>query len=257
MRTSILRTAGSLILLLLYGWAVFAPAMEAEAPVQDLRVIAEASRTSFEAGRYADALPPTLTLHNARPANLIYLERLARIYGKLGRDGDEAETWERFLTSSPTPQDACPHVGNAYFRMGLLERSVEASARCRAFDPTDPDGNYYLARANLRGGHVREAREGAQALIAERPDHVDALLVLGLAHQREGNMVEARKALERGVGLEPAYAGFDTALGLIAEGQGRLDDARAHYARALALDPKDPEAPARLQRLSIAPPKRP
>jgi tetratricopeptide (TPR) repeat protein len=257
MRTAILRSAGSLVLLVFYGWAIFARPTDAGASPEDLQALAEYSRTSFEAGRYADALPPTLTLHDARPANLLYLKRLAGIYGKLERAGDEAAAWERFLASSPTPQEACPHLGDAYFRMGLIERSVDASARCQAFDPTDPDANYYLARAHLRGGRLREAREGAGTLVAERPDHVDALLILGLAFQREGNLAEARKALERGVQLEPGYVGFDTALGLIAEVEGRFGEAKAHYIRALALDPKDPDAPARLHRLSMTPPKTP
>jgi tetratricopeptide (TPR) repeat protein len=250
MRTSILRAAGSLLLLILYGWAVFTPRVEAGPPVEDLRGIADASRTSFQAGRYDAALGPTLVLHEAHPANLVYLERLAGIYGKLGRDKDEAAAWERWLASSPTPQDACPHIGNAYFRQGLIAQSVDAFTRCLAFDPADPDAQYYLARANLRRGHLREAREGAEALIAVRADHVDALLVLGLAHQREGHLPEARAVLERGLRLEPGYVDFDTALGLIAEAQGRLADARVHYGKALALTPQDPEARARLQRLA-------
>ena len=81
MPDSILKTVGSLALLLFYGWAIFTPRGDAGASADDLRALAEQSRTLYHAGRYADALAPTLALHDAHPANLVYLKQLATIYG--------------------------------------------------------------------------------------------------------------------------------------------------------------------------------
>ena len=167
-----------------------------------------------------------MTLHDAHPANLVYLEQLATIYGGLGRPREEAEAWESFVASSPTPQEACPDIGDAYFRLGLVDASMDAFERCLAFDPSDPDAIFHLARGHerrgelpraralyerglaivststdlqlglarldLREGRVRKARESAAAVIAGEPDNVDALLVVGLAISGKG--ISTRRA---------------------------------------------------------------
>lgn len=283
MRGSLLRTAGALAVLSFYGWAAFAARRDTGPSPDELRRLADESRTLFLAGRFADALPPTLTVHGAYPANLVYLKQLATIYGELDRPEQAAAAWEGFVASSPTPQEACPPIGNAYFRLGLMEKSVEAFERCLAFEPSDPDSVYYLARAHewrgnipraralyeqglamaadyhgmrlglagldLREGRLQQARESAAAVLRLEPNNVDALLIVGLAFQREGNLKGARAALERGSALAPEHDDFDTALGLVAEAQGRHDAARTHYTKALARNPTDKDAQARLARL--------
>jgi tetratricopeptide (TPR) repeat protein len=281
-----LRTIGSLALLVFYAWAIFMPRADASGSADELRALAERSRTLLQAGRHADALAPALTLREAHPANLVYLKQLATIYGQLGRSREEAEAWESFVASAPSPEEACPYIADAYVRQGLVKASVDAFERCLVFDPDNPDAmlslaraiergeppraralyerglaiapNYQdlrlgLARLDLREGRLREAREAAAIVIAGRPDDADALLVAGLAYQREGNLVEARKALERGTHLAPNDVDFVTALGLVAETQGRIDDARTYYAKAFALSPNDPDARTRLQRVSVQP----
>jgi hypothetical protein len=90
MRRSILRTVGSLALLLFYAWAIFTPRGDASASSADLRALAEQSRTLYRAGRYAEALAPTAALRDAHPANLVYLKQMARIYGQLGSSREAA-----------------------------------------------------------------------------------------------------------------------------------------------------------------------
>src|ERR1700694_1035448 len=155
MRASILRTVGSLALLLFYAWAIFMPRTEASASADDLRALAERSRTLLQAGRYADALAPALMLRDAHPANLVYLKQLATIYGQLGRSREEAEAWESFVASSTSPEEACQHIADAYVRQGLVKVSVAAFDRCLAFDPGNPDAMFYLARAIERGDQPR------------------------------------------------------------------------------------------------------
>jgi tetratricopeptide (TPR) repeat protein len=285
MRDPLLRLVGALLVLSFYAWAAFAPRRDSGPSPEELRLLAEESRTLYYAGRHADALAPTLTLHAAYPANLVYLKQLATIYGELGRSEPEAAAWESFVASSPTPQEACPQIGNAYYRLQLVDKSVDAFERCLAFEPSDPDGVFYLARAHewngnvprarmlyerglalaasyhgmrlglagldLREGRLQQARESAAVVLALEPENVDALLIVGLAYQREGNMDRARAALERGIRLAPDHDDFDTALGLVAEAQGRNDAAKTHYTTALARNPKDRDAQARLKRISV------
>ena len=124
---SILRTSGSVVLLLFYAWAMFPSPPDSTELADDVRELAEQSRALFQAGRYEEALAPALTLHGAHPANLVYLRDLAMIYKALGRSRDEADAWERFVAASPTPQEACPHLGDAYSTLGLVARVMRAS----------------------------------------------------------------------------------------------------------------------------------
>ena len=153
-----LRTIGSLALLVFYAWAIFMPRADASGSADELRALAERSRTLLQAGRHADALAPALTLREAHPANLVYLKQLATIYGQLGRSREEAEAWESFVASAPSPEEACPYIADAYVRQGLVKASVDAFERCLVFDPDNPDAMLSLARAIERANlhaHVR------------------------------------------------------------------------------------------------------
>ncbi len=247
----------------------------------------QAASAPYKAGRYGDALAPTLVLTRAFPGNHIYAEQLAVIYHHLDRPKDEAEAWEQFVRTSPAPFEACPQIVEAYRRQGLIPAAVDAANRCLAFAPDDPDmmygagraaewsgemeraGDLYrralaiapqymdvrtgLARVRLRAGDTSGALHAAQEVLARQPEDTDALFVAGMALLRLGRLSEARRQLERGLALAEAYPDLHLALGMVEQDDHHPDAARRQYQRALAIDPTREDVRDRLTRLDAAP----
>lgn len=259
--------------LAIFGWTLApranAPAARAgDAEVERLLVT---SREAFDARNWQAALAPTATLVERFPNQQVFAERLARIYNGLDEPADEAAAWERFLRVSPTPEDACPAVGEAYWRAGDHDKSLETSIRCRDFDPLNGELNYFLGRAYERAGKPKDARAAydealrvepphvdtrvalAGMLLREgqpkaaldvirvsvpvNPDNADVLLMVGIAYQRLGRRQEARSALEHAVRLSPAYADAHLVLGVLEFSEGHVAAARQRFETVSRLDP--------------------
>jgi len=269
-----IRVAGGLIVLAIYA-AVLRPASPhgtAESPVTSAQRWQTASREALEAGRYADALAPTLELTKALPNQHVYEQRLALIYQHLGRAVDEAAAWERMVTDSPTPIDACPALPEAYVKAtGYSEVALKAFERCVSFDPGNTDMLFYLGRAreragrvdgasaayreaasvnthdadsqiglarlDLRAGRNEQALKTAMMVLAANPAHADALLIAGVSAQRLGHATEARAYLQRALTAAERYADVHLALGILDFSEGHVVEARRHFERAVELEP--------------------
>jgi tetratricopeptide (TPR) repeat protein len=279
-----LRIVASAGVLALFYWSLFTGAAPAPAPVapvagltaEGTRSLAEETKALVRGGSYEKALDPARKLHEAYPANHIYIDQLATVYHYLKRPKEEAELWEEYLEKAPVPDEACPALGLAYRAQGLEDKARDAFSRCLDLDPSNPDFVLHLAlscersgggdkarelyerglalapdypdlrlglaRLDLRAGRVAQAEEAARRVLQRSPDNVDALLVAGLASLRGGSADEARVHLERGVRLSPDYTDLVLALAATSVRQGRVEEARREYARVLELDPGNGEA---------------
>jgi tetratricopeptide (TPR) repeat protein len=261
----------AVLLLGIFGWTLSPralPASEGDAEVEKLLAV---SREAFDKRNWDAALGPTTALVERFPNQQVFAERLARIYAGLDKAADEASAWELFLRVSPTPEDACPAVAEAYWRAGDPDKSLEASIRCRDFDPLSGELHYYLGRAYERAGRAADARASYEAALAVEPPHVDTrvalagmllregkprdaldvirvsvpvnpdnadvLLMAGIANQRLGQRAEARKALEKAAELSPAYADVHLVLGVLDFSEGHLAAARRRFETVSRLDP--------------------
>jgi tetratricopeptide (TPR) repeat protein len=245
-----------------------------------------ASSTLLNEGKYQDALQAMLKLHEAYPENHIYISKLADIYDRLGLYKEEAEMWEQFLDHAHRPLEACPQIGQAYWKQGVLKEkeAISAFERCLAFDPSNTDSIFYLAHAlemsgqfdragelyqrgltfdpkytDLRLGLARvwlqqdkleKAKESALGVLGGSPDNVDALLIAGLVDAKEGNLREAKKFLERGAKLSPGYTDFHIALAKIAEQEKNAPEAIRQYNKILELHPEYRDIRARRDALA-------
>lgn len=261
----------AVLCLAIFGWTLTpraaAPAKEDD-EAEQLLVI---SRKAFDTKNWQAALEPTTALVERFPNQQVFAERLARIYSALNQPAEEAAAWERFLRVSPTPEDACPTVSEAYFRAGDPAKSLETSIRCRDFDPLNGELNYYLGRAYERAEKPDEARQAYEEALRVEPPHVDTrvalagmllrrgqakaafdvikvsvpvnpdnadvLLMFGIANQRLGQRAEARRALEHAATLSPGYADIHLVLGVLDFSEGRTRDARRRFEQVRQLDP--------------------
>lgn len=258
--------------------------------VQQSRDLLEQSQALINRGNYEEALRPLLILHEAYPQNHIYIGRLADAYDHLGRYKEEANFWGKYLDQAPRPIEACPKIGQAYWKQGESKRpeAVTAFERCLAIDPTNTDSIFYLAHAlemsgqtdraeelyerglkisprytDLRLGLARiwlhqekfaEAKKAVLDILAKSPKNVDALLVAGLVCLRQGNLREAKNYLRKGAQLSDEYTDFHVALGNIAERERDIPEAIRRYSRVLELRPENQDIRSRRDALMRARP---
>lgn len=259
------------LLLAIFGWTLAPRALPVTSANAEVEKLLAFSREAFDKGNWAGALAPTVALVERFPNQQVFAERLARIYAGLDKAADEASAWERFLRVSPTPEDACPAVAEAYWRADEKEKSLEASIRCRDFDPLSGELHYYLGRAYeragrpadarasyeaalkvepphvdtrvalagmlLREGRTREALDTIRVALPVNPDNADVLLMAGIAQQRLGQRAEARQALEKAARLSPNYADVHLVLGVLEFSEGKVAAARRRFETVSRLDP--------------------
>ncbi len=250
--------------------------IEGQLTVDESRALLARSRQLMGAGQYQQALAPALRLYRAYPANYVYSQALAQIYHRLGSYKEESEYWEKFIEQAPLPIEACPDIGQAYWKLGRRDEAIAALERCLTYDPyehdtlfelaharemtadypqaaaiyrkalekspANPDCLLGLARAELRMGRVADARRLDARVLRASPKNPDALLVAGLVAKVSGNPSQARRYLLEGSELSPDYADFQTLLGQIDASQGRYREAAARYGRALQINPGDRDA---------------
>lgn len=248
--------------------------------------LADQSKTFMDAGRYADALAPTLTLSQAYPDNHIYLGHLADIYDHLGRYADEARAWEKFMNRAPVPVEACPKIGQAYWKQGdkFENQAIAAYQRCLALDPSNTDSIFYLAHAlemsnqwaqaadyyqkglaispeytDLALGLARcwvrldkldDAEKLALQVLSKHPDNSGAFLVLGMVDLHQGNYAGAKKQLTHGVQLSDSDPDFHFLLARVAEDTGDTAEELRQYNRLVELRPGDAQIKARRDALA-------
>ncbi len=248
--------------------------------------LADQSKLLMDEGRYADALTPTLTLSQAYPDNHIYLGHLADIYDHLGRYADEASSWEKYMNRAPVPVEACPKIGQAYWRQGdkFEAQAVAAYQRCLALDPSNTDSIFYLAHAlemsnqwpqaadyyqkglaispdytDLALGLARcwvrldkldDAQKLALQVLSKHPDSSGAFLVLGMVDLHQENYAGAKKQLTHGVELSDSDPDFHFLLARVAEDTNDTAEELRQYNRLVELRPDDAQIRSRRDALA-------
>ena len=205
MRGPFARVVGAIAVLWLFHTVLLRDALSEDlspgSPAIERSLVA--SRDAYAAGRFEEALEPTLKLVAALPGQDVFLMRLAYIYRELERPDDEARTWEAVVDVSPTPVDACPMLAEVYQRMGDERASLHAYERCVGFDPKNLDMLLYLAQAYFRADRRDDAREVLERGIGFSGGYADYSLVLGVIEYSEGHTARARERFEHFVELAP------------------------------------------------------
>jgi tetratricopeptide (TPR) repeat protein len=233
----------------------------------------EQCNSLFRQGKYQEALPGVLRLHETYPSNHIYLEMGAEIYDRLGRYPQEVEFWEMYFDRAPNPVTACPQIGQAYSKLGKEKEAISALERCLSRDPDNSDSIFFLAHALEQSGQTRRAAdlyqrglkiapdyadlqvglarvwlrqgnvEGATRMIEkalqQSPNNVDALLVAGMLYTSEHDLPRAKKYLQQGAARADGYLDFHFALARIAEEEKDFPEAIRQYERILKDRPDD------------------
>ena len=108
-------------------------------------------------GRFADALPLVHELERTYPRDAQVALWQARVHHGLNDAAREVVAWERYMTLSAAPEEACPALPEAYARAGRPAESLQAYERCAAFDDGDVVRLVDLGEAYVRAHRTRDA----------------------------------------------------------------------------------------------------
>jgi tetratricopeptide (TPR) repeat protein len=111
-----------------------------------------------EERRFGDALPLALELERSYPDEPLIQYWIGRIQNGLGDRRAESAAWERYVSVSSTPEEACPAWPEALAATGRADAALTAYTRCADFDAGDADRLVDLGDAQLRAGRSDEAR---------------------------------------------------------------------------------------------------
>lgn len=203
----------------------------------------EKSKSLLDEKKYSDALVPTLTLSKAYPENHIYLSRLADIYDQLGKYDEEARALEKYMDHAPMPIEACPQIGQAYWKQGekFEDQSINAYRRCLALDPKNTDSIFYLAHALEMSGQRAEAAVQYQNGLAISPQYVDLELGLARCLVRLDKPDDARKLAEKIISEHPKSSGAFLVLGMLYLHQENYPEAKKFLTQGMQISESDPD----------------
>src|SRR5258708_11892988 len=160
----------------------------------------------FRDGKYQEALPGVLKLHESYPGSHIYMEMAAQIYDHLGRYNEEAGFWEMYFDHAPNPVTACPQIGQAYWKQGKEKEAITAYQRCLALEPDNSDSILYLARALEMLGDPGQAAQLYERGLRVSPDYTDIQMGLARVWLREGKVAGARGIVDKALQKHPTNA---------------------------------------------------
>ena len=266
--------------------ATQAPATDAPtSSMAEEHALAVKSDELYKAHEYEKARPMLEKLHSEFPDNHIYLSRLATIYEAAGQTEKEIAALEKFMQVAPSPEDACPEIGDAYRRIGKGADAIHALERCVAVSPTSdlifylghayeresmwakagqvyqrgldqspdyPDLRLGLARTQMRMGNIELAKKNTDSVLEKSPDNSDALLLAGMIAKRNGDLPSAMKYYTHGTEVAPTYTDIFRELARTAEDVNDRPTALKSWQHVLQLAPDDAAARRGVARLQGA-----
>ena len=168
------RTLLLVVLLLIYGVFAFRGVLRGvvhRGAFDPLQPLARTVETRIGEQRFAEAMPVALELQQAYPNEALIAYWLAEIHHGLDHPAAEAEMWERYMSLSPAPAEACPALPMAYATLHRKDQALTSFERCAQLTPDDPDALIDVGRAYLAVGRTGDAANAFERAAAIDPDN--------------------------------------------------------------------------------------
>jgi tetratricopeptide (TPR) repeat protein len=126
-----------------------------------------------------------------------------------------------------------------------LPEAIQAYRQATQQDPAYYEAHYNLALAATAVGNLQQALAAYEMALAIRPESLDARYNFALVLKQAGCLVDSANELEKLLMVYPNEGRAHLALGnLYAQQLNQNVKAREHYLKVLEVDPRNPQAPA-------------
>jgi tetratricopeptide (TPR) repeat protein len=189
-------------------------------------------------------------LRKQNPRDLAVLNRLAAIYGSMGRVDDSLRILKNAADEQPTYYDTQANLAAAYLGKNDLAAALEHVDRAIALQPQLAKAHETKGMILLRAGRARDAIEEFNVATRCDPQDVKSLLALATIESDAQRWDRARSRFQAAAAVDPLEIDALIGLAVAATHLGAVDEAGQALQRAMDLDPQDPrvrDAEAQLQ----------
>lgn len=171
------------------------------------------------------------------PTSVRALTNLGEAYQRLGQLDRAEEAYRRALALDPGAGTPHNNLGNLYRGQHRPQEAVAELRQALALNPSDAAAHNNLGLALGDLGRPEEARQEFEAALRINPGYAAAHSNLGNHYFRRGQLPEAAEQYRAAIRLDPGFAQAHNNLGSVYVNMGQLDLAEQEYRRALALNP--------------------
>lgn len=159
-----------------------------------------------------------------------------------GRYLDAVEHYKKAIAEDPSLGIVYKHIGNVYYRLGMISESVEYLEKAVEKLPTFPTALYELALANYRQARFKVAAEIMAKVLELDPNFLLAHYWLGIICYHRGNLQQAREHYLKVTSLSHDFTIAHYHLGVTNLRLGHYEDAVNNFDTLLAKNPESPAA---------------
>ncbi|MCL1468735.1 tetratricopeptide repeat protein [Argonema galeatum] len=145
------------------------------------------------------------------------------------------------VSQEPNFADAYTNIGEAYRRLGDLEKGREFNQKALKLNPRLQEARLGMALVEQESGNFKAAIGAIQEVIAHKESAI-AYFYQGITFYKQGNLKDAQAAFGKAIDLDPNYAEAHANLGLTLNQQGKLPEAIEQTRQALRIHPDLTEA---------------
>lgn len=211
---------------------------------------AEAMR-NYLLGNWEEARAGFNALLTHDPHNYFHYFILGEILYAMGRLSDAVDHYRHAVELKPDFGVAYYKTGVCYYRMGMLEKSLESfSVLLGMKDQSHAMASYFYGIINLFLGNDEEAQKGFGILRSESGESHISNFYLALLKMKHQKYAESLALLDELLKTTPNLAEVHFMKGTVYMGMHRNQEAIASFRKALELNPMDMRAKASLELLT-------
>jgi len=156
----------------------------------------QAGISAYEAGRYADALPPLEKLVRLVPDNFEVNELLGLVYASNSEDVKANEHLAKAVRLNPNSAAARANLAASFARLGKMDLAEEHFTKAAELEPEDYGINHNLGAALAHNGKVAKAIPYLEKARCLNPSSYDNGYDLSLAYLVSGRLADARASVQ-------------------------------------------------------------
>jgi Flp pilus assembly protein TadD len=226
--------------MILFAPTVFGATCLAQTPAakDDRDRLFQSAVSSYESGRYAEAVAPLEKLVRVAPNTFEVHELLGLVYAAQSQDAKSNEHLVKAVRLKPDSAEARSNLAASYARLGKMDLAEVEFSKAVELDPNIYDTNHNLGAALAHNGKVAKAipyLEKAQSL---KPASYDNGYDLSLAYFVSNRLSDARESVQSLLKVKDT-AELHNLLAQIEEKDGNFIAAANQFQAAAHLDPSE------------------